>query len=206
MKYLLFIIFSAIIFSCNTTEITTSWKADNVPQNKYKKIMVMGIINQQDRALRAELETEMVNRLREEGYDAHSALDEYGPKAFEQFTEEEIVEKLKTSKYDAILTTVLLDVSKEENYQPGRLRYQPVGVYYNRFGRYYTTIYNRVYEPGYYTTTTQYFLESNFYDLDSGDLQYSVQSKSFDPADASALSHDYGKKIVKDMKKNQIIS
>ena len=98
-----------------------------------------------------------------------------------------------------------LDKKDEENYQQGVSRIQPVGIFYNRFGRYYSTIYDRVYQPGYYTTSTDYFLESNLYDIASGNLLYSVQTKSFDPSSATALASDNSKKIVKDLKEKGVL-
>ena len=197
------LIASFILASCGSTQVTSSWKADNIPARQYKKIMVFGIIKEKDRTLREELENALVSELKAKGYDASSALQEYGPKAFSRLTEDEIADRLKNSGYDAVLTTVLLDKSKEQNYTPGNTRYRPAGIY--RFGRYYTTVYDRVYTPGYYTTSTNFFLESNFYDTNTGDLIYSVQSKAFDPSSAATLGNDYANTVIRDMKKKGII-
>jgi hypothetical protein len=207
MKALSILMFTAILslMSCSSTQVTSSWKAEKLPANKYKKIMVLGIIKEKDRTLREELENQIVSNLKEQGYDASSAMQEYGPKAFSRYKEEEIADKLKNSGYDAVLTTVLLDKSKDQRYTPGNVSYQPVGTYYNRFGRYYTTVYDRVYTEGYYTTSTNFFLESNLYDTKSGDLVYSVQGKAFDPSSASTLGNDYAKTLIKDMKKNDVL-
>jgi len=208
MKTLSMALFAGLIIfsSCSSTQVTSSWKANDIPAaTTYKKIMVLGIINQKDRTLREALENQLVNDLKEQGYDAHSALQEYGPKAFDKFTEDEIADQLKNSGYDAVLTTVLLDKTKDKQYTPGNVSYQPVGVYYNRFRRYYTTVYDRVYTPGYYTVSTNFFLESNFYDTNTGDLIYSVQSKAFDPSSSTSLSNDYANMVIKDMKKNGVI-
>ena len=194
---------SLFLLSCNSTKITSSWKAENAQKNNYSKILVLGIFK--DRDIRQKVENQLVNQLRAIGYNVGSALAEYGPKQFEQMKEEEIAGKLKTSGYDVVLTTVLLDKSKEQDYNPGNVSYQPVGYRYNRFGRYFTTVYGRVYEPGYYTTSTQYFLESNLYDLSNSDLKYSVQSKAFDPSSASEFAIDYSKLIVKDLQTKEIL-
>jgi hypothetical protein len=206
MKKLQFLLPALLLFlaSCNSTKITSSWKSDEAPQKNYKKIMVLGILKQKDRSLREELEKQLVSNLNSNGYAAVSAMDEYGPKAFDKIREEDIADKLKSSGYDAVITTVLLDKSKDQYYQPGRVSYQPIGI--RRFGRYYTTIYDRVYDPGYYTNSTQYFLESNMYDTQSGDLIYSVQSKAADPSSIGSLSKDYSKTIVKDLKQKKVLS
>ena len=71
---------------------------------------------------------------------------------------------------------------------------------------YWYEMYQRVFEPGYYVTNTSYFWESNFYNLKSAQLIYSVQTKSFNPDDVAALAHEYGKMIVKDMVKQKVLS
>ncbi|HEY8894521.1 MAG TPA: hypothetical protein VIM79_06885, partial [Niastella sp.] len=67
-------------------------------------------------------------------------------------------------------------------------------------------MYNRVYGPGYYVTNTKYFWESNLFDVASKELIYSVQTESFDPASSESLAHEYGKLIVKDMVKHQLLT
>lgn len=193
------------IISCNGTQVISSYKNEKVAAKDYKKILVLGIFQQKERALRQEAEMQLVNRLIEQGYNASSAMKDFGPKAFEKVTEDQLAANLKTSGYDAVITTALLDKKDERNYQQGTSRIQPVGVFYNRFGRYYSTVYDRVYQPGYYTKSTDYFLESNLYDIVSGDLLYSVQTKSYDPSSATSLAIDNSKKVVKDLKDKGVL-
>ena len=119
--------------------------------------------------------------------------------------EKTLVEKLQNSGFDAVITIVLLDKSKERNYVPGHVYYSPYMIYQRRLWGYYSTIYDRIYEPGYYTVNTRYFWESNFYDLTTKELIYSVQTESFDPASSENLGHEYGKMIVMDMVKNHVL-
>ena len=208
MKTLTFFVAGLMVFliSCNSTKITSSWNADNAKKNTYNKVIVLGIFNQKDRSIRENVENKLVDQLNSLGYHAVSALAQFGPKAFEKIKEEDVSTQLKSSGYDAVLTTVLLDKAKENDYTPGNVTYQPVGYRYNRFGRYYTTVYDRIYEPGYYSTSTNYFLESNLYDLSSSDLKYSVQSKAFAPSSTAELASDYSKRIVKDLKAKGILN
>ncbi len=209
MKYIKIIlpVFAALLlFSCNSTQVISSYTAPDAPKKEYKKILVLGIFQQKDRSVKQITESELAGRLKDLGYDAVTAIDQYGPKAFEKVPEDQVADKLKSSGFDAVITTALLDKKKNEVYQPGTVRYQPVGVYYNRFGRYYSTVYDRVYDPGYYTTNTDYFLETNLYDISSGDLVYSVQTKAYDPSSATDLAHDNRKRIVQNMKDKGILT
>lgn len=194
-----------LMAACNTSRITTSWKADNVTPRPYEKIMVLGLIRDVDRVMRESMENHLVGDLKNLGYNAVSSFQQFGPKAFMDMTEEQAVDKLKDNGVDAVLTIVLLDKQKERRYYPGNLYYSPYFYYYDRWWGYRTVLYNRIYEPGYYETDTRYFWESNLYDLQSQKLVYSVQTESFDPSNAESLGHEYGTLIVNDLVKNNVL-
>ena len=124
--------------------------------------MVVGIIREADQSLRQKMENHLVGDLRELGYQAYSSFAEFGPKALENLNEEQLYDKMRESGADGVLTIVLLNKEKEKFYVPGHVVYTPYYVYYNRFSRYYTTIYQRIYSPGYFDVSTNYFWESNF--------------------------------------------
>jgi hypothetical protein len=201
MKILQSIIFSLLFISigCSSSKITTSWKAPAATLKDYAKILVLGVINDKDKRVQQLMEQHFVGDLTDLGYNAFSALQQYGPKAFDNLTEKEAIDKIKNSGVDAVLTIVLLDKQKERKYV------QPQPVYYRPFWDYYGYRYGRIYEPGYYVTDTKYFWESNFYDMSNQSLLYSVQTKSFSPNSTESMGHEYGLMIVKNMIKKNIL-
>ncbi len=199
-------ILSIIILSCSASRVTTYWKKPNIAEKSYNKIMVIGVIHEADRSYQERMENHLVGDLRNLGYNAYSALNEYGPKGFDKLSKEEAYKKLRVDSVDAVITIVLLNKEKERYYVPGRISYSPYADYQHRLWDYYNTMRNHISGPGYYTMLTKYFWESNFYDLDTKDLTYSVQTQSFDPASTESLAHEYGKKIVSNMQKNKILS
>lgn len=199
MKKILSAIFLLLaVASCNTSKITSSWQAQNTAPVKYNKIMVIGLIREADRTIREKMENHFVGDLKILGYNAVSALNEYGPKAFESLDENATLEKLKNSGVDAVLTIVLLDKEKERNYSPA-IPYQ--GRFWGYYGRYN----RRISEKDYYVVNTKYYWESNFYKMNDEQLLYSVQTQSFDPASAESMGHEYGKMIVADMVKKNVL-
>jgi hypothetical protein len=208
MKRLITLVaFSLFLGGCGTTSyITSSWKASSMPEKKYKKVVVLGLIRDADRTVRERMEQHIVDDLKDLGYSAVCSCDEYNPKAFEGMSEKQAIDKLRNSGVDAVLTITLLDKEKEKYYVPGRVNYSPYNVYQNHFYGYYRTMYQRIYTEGYYVTNTKFFWESNFYDLESDQLLYSAQSQSFDPESTENLGHEYGQMIIKDMVKNSVIS
>ena len=207
MKKLILVLSAYLLAAgCSTTRITHSWKAGNTTARSFNKILVLGLNGEKDIRVRESMENHLAGDLKDAGFTAVSAVQEFGPKAFSDMTEKEAIGKLENSNIDAVLTIVMLDKSKEKHYVPGNIYYSPYIVYHRRFWGYYTTIHQRIYTPGYYTTNTRYFWESNLYDVKKGGLLYSVQTESFDPASTETLAHEYGKLIVNDMIHKSVLS
>lgn len=194
------------VLSCTSSKISYSWKSDVPAPSTYNKIMVMAMNGEKDASLRQKMEKHLVDDLKVLGYNAVSAIDEYGPKAFRDQQETAALDNIKDREIDAILTIVLLDKTQERKYVPANIYYSPYSMYYRRFWGYYTTMYDRIYGPGYYTINTRYFWESNLYDVNSKELLYTAQTQSFDPPSSENLAHEYGKLIVNDMVKKNVLN
>jgi hypothetical protein len=198
--------FICLTAGCSSSKITSSWRTPDTVQTPINKIMVVGLIREADRTMREQLEEHMIADLKALGYTAVSAFKEYGPKAFDNMDEKAVLEKLKNSNVDAVITIVLLNKQRERMYRPASIIQSPYAIHYNRFWGYYSTLSDRIYTPGYYETSTKYFWESNMYCLCDKALLYSSQTQSFDPASSGTLGHEYGKKIVNNMLKKKILN
>ncbi len=194
-----------LIIACADVRITHSWQSSSASQNRYNKLLVVGLFTNKDRALREQMETHLQGDLQALGIHAVSAIKLYGPTSFEQTSEDAFLSKIEGDGMDAALTIVLLDRKKEKHYVPGRVYFSPFYSYHTRIGPYWGIMYDRIYSPGYYQSTTRYFWESNIYDLKTKQLIYSVQTETFDPDEASSLAHQYGKVIVNDIKDKNIL-
>lgn len=192
-------VYLLLFTGCSSTRIIHSWKAANVPEKKYTKILVVGLVPVADSLLRQKMENHLAGDLTEKGYMAISSLQEYAPAFFENIKEEDALSRLQGSGVDAVMTIVLLDKKRERYYVPYRVNYSPYSVSHNHFWRYYNTMHDRIYSPGYFQAETQYFWECNFYDPATKQLLYAVQTKSFDPGSAEVLADEFGKRIIKDM-------
>jgi hypothetical protein len=197
-KIAVFVLTVLLLASCTNSRITTVWKAPDVLPKKYQKILVTGLIKDTDRSIREKMENHIVGDLRALGCTAVSALAEYGPSAFDGMDEKAVLQKLQSSGVDAVLTIVLLDKEKERNYGPVRPYQSRFWGYYGRYNRLIT-------EKDYYVINTKYFWESNFYEMSNGQLLYSVQTRSFDPASSESMGHEYGKLIMKDIVEKNIL-
>lgn len=167
--------------------------------------MVVGLLRGTDQNLREKMENHLVDDLKDKGYNAISSFKEYGSKYFEGLTEGMVLKRMDESGVDGIITIVMLDKKSEFYDNTHRTLESPDILFQRRFWGYYSSMYDRIYEPGYYTEFTKYFWESNFYEMEYRELLYSVQTESFDPRSAESLAHEYGKIIVNDMAKRGIL-
>ncbi|RXK83252.1 hypothetical protein [Filimonas effusa] len=189
----------------SSSRITTSWKDTEASMPALKKVLVLGLFMDKDRVLRLKTEQELAASLKALGYDAITAAEEYGPKSFQNMKEEQALQKLKSINVDGIVTVTLLDKNKEKYYVPGNVSYAPYPIMRRGFWGYYSYYYPRVYDPGYYQTSTTYFFETSLYTVNGNRLLYSAQSEAFDPSSVSSLANDYAVAIVKDMRKQRVI-
>lgn len=194
-----------LLAACSSTKVTSSWKSNEASQLNYRQILVLGLMPNKDRSIRMNMENELAGELRAAGANAIAASSVFSPNQLNNMNEQRALRWLRNKGYDAVMTISLLDKSKERNYVPGNVTYQPIGGYYSRFWGYYRNVYGRIYTPGYYTTSTNYFWESNLYSVGSNEMLYSVQSKSFDPSEES-LGRDYARQITRDMIKQGVLA
>ncbi|MBC7451810.1 MAG: hypothetical protein H7259_10005 [Cytophagales bacterium] len=174
----------------------------------YKKVLVIGLMGDKAQELRSDMETNMANALRAQGVLAYSAFATYGPMAFQEHDPRSALLDVADYSFDAIVCMVLIDKDKEQYYTPPTTSYVPNyynnynGGYYNNyngFSNYYNQSYNRVTTPGYYTTTTDYTIETDIFNFPKDSLIYSAETKTYNPSDLLTMSTEVSKAIVADM-------
>jgi hypothetical protein len=205
MKKMLLVFSAALLFSCQTSKITHTWTAKDVTPKKYTKILVLGVLKDNDRELQSKMEKHLAGDLNDLGYSAFAASDVFAPGTFVKGDTAKAVGAIDSKGFDGVFTIVLLNKEKEKYYIPGRVNYTPYATYHDRFDRYYHTIYDRIQTEGYYATDTKYFWESSFYDRNSKRMVYSSQTESFDPGSKESLAHYYGVLLVNNLVKSQVL-
>jgi hypothetical protein len=201
----LFLMMILFISSCSSAKLNSSWSLPGATAHKYKKILVVGMTGAKDREIRESVENAMVKKLSIYGINAQTATSKYGPRTFQNMSDEEATKLVKDDGFDGVIILALLDKNKEDYYTPGYITRTPYAIVRSRWTSNYRVLYARVYTPGYYTTATDFELEANFYDVDTNELQYSAQIKSFNPGSASVLSADFSKAVIDDMIKKSML-
>jgi len=200
---LVFVLCIMILISCSSTKITSSWSLPSANAHQYRKVLIIGMTGSRDRELRENIENSVAKELKTYSINAITASAKYGPKNFQNMSDDEAAKVVTEDGFDGVIIVALLDKNKEKYYTPGRVSRTPYAIVRSRWTSNYHVLYNRVYTPGYYSTTTNFELEANFYDAST--LQYSAQTTSFNPGSSTILSTEFSKSIVEDMIKKGLI-
>ena len=192
---LLFAVITIMIIgaACSSVSLTGSWIDPEAKSIEGKSIAIFCLTPRLD--VRDIVESEMTDAFQAKGVNAARSMDFITPGKMDK----EVIEMiLKDKKIDGVILLSLLDAQKETYYVPGSTAYYP--TYYGRpYYGYYGSVYSAVYDPGYYQTTTSYFLECNAYRLSDEKLVYSSQSKAVDPSSIEKFAYDYSRAIVADL-------
>ncbi|HMQ67572.1 MAG TPA: hypothetical protein PKA90_00695 [Ignavibacteria bacterium] len=208
----LLLTFSCYFYSCSSvTDISGTWKKPGTIAQKYNKIAVLGL--GKSRVNNSTIENAVISNLRTYGITAVSGsniltsnfLDADGDGKVDDGSKEKIADKLKEAGVDGALVLSLQDVKKSEQYVPGTSFYTPYAGFYG-FNSYYWGAYNTINTPGYYTTTTNYFISSNFYNMKDLDLIWSAQSETLDPQSVSDFAGSYAPVIAQTFASAGIVS
>lgn len=200
-KIFFFLAILLVVSACSTVSLTGSWIDPNAKSVEGKSIAIFCVTPRLD--VREKVETQMCNDLNAKGVNAISSLDFITPGKMDTMIIKTI---LRDKNVDGIILVSLLDRQKETYYVPGSTAYYPsyYGGYaghpgYGGYYGYYGSVYSNVYDPGYYQTTTSYFIECNAFRLSDGKLVYSSQTTTVDPTNIDQFAYEFAKIIVKDL-------
>ncbi|MCC6414130.1 MAG: hypothetical protein IT270_20945 [Saprospiraceae bacterium] len=206
----LFLFFMVFTMSCSsTTKMTGSWANQEALKSgkKYKQIFVSAIVD--NIQVRQSVEATLANEVQSRGLMAVKSVDHFPPSFTSGTppTKEELLNVIRATGSDAILTVTVKDKGSETHYVPGTTTYAPYpsygyyGSYYGYYG-YHSAMYST---PGYYTTDKYYFLETNLYDAQTEQILWSGQSETLNPGSLEQFNRDYILALVTAMKKDGII-
>jgi hypothetical protein len=187
-------------------QITGSWvNHEALPKGPYKSIFILAIT--QDRKANYAVEDNVAQLLISRGIKVVKSNDIFPPKfsATNDITKEQMAQAIKEAGCDGVFTIALLDTKTEQRYQPGTT-YSPISIgFYGSYYGYYNYYYPQVYSPGYYTTDKTYYIESNFFDLASDLLLWSIQSQAYNPSSFDSWFHGYSQLMLKKLNSEGLI-
>lgn len=205
-KFLAFLMIGfmvSLLNSCSAPKKSVGvWvNKEKITGKTYPSIFV--IAQTQNVQARQVVEDDLAKRATEIGFRVVKSIDVMPPvfDGGKQFTKEEVLAKVKAAGCDGIFLVTL--ARKEENlkYSPGTEIYAPTPytTWSGNFFGYYSNWSSVTSTPGYYDKEKEYFLQSNFYDTQSLDLMFSVQSSVYNPASLEKFSKTYVNELIEKM-------
>lgn len=211
MKTCIFALLVAVTFvSCApATQITGSWKNPSPPKNPvaFKSVMVTSM--SQNPEARQTVENDLAVAIAATGVKALKGMESFPPSFSNsrEVNKDELLNKIRKTGVDGIITIALIDKETESRYVPGDYGYAPVTRfrYYGLFSGYYTMWYPAMVTPGYYVQDKIYFIEINFYDSRTEELIWSAQSETYNPSSLAQFSKEFAQVIVRKMQQDGVL-
>ncbi|MCF1191335.1 hypothetical protein LRR18_07015 [Mangrovimonas sp. AS39] len=206
MKKLLILCISVLLVSCgSSTKIVGAWtNKDKLATRTKGSVFILAMTN--NTQAKNVMEEEIAFQAGQRGIKATKSKDIF----IQKFTKEDMPSKeyllreIKATGAKTIFTVNLQDKETTTRYHPGNEMYVSgyspyMYGYYNSFYGYYNYSFPITYTPGYYDTTKTFYLETNLYDVETEELLWSAQSKTYDPADMEDFIKSYSEAIIHQM-------
>jgi hypothetical protein len=185
--------------SCNSTQITSSWREPNktLTINELNKVLVVALFNNETNRHLAE--DQMAGYLKGRAIVSY----DYFSDKFNRTNEESIRETIREAGFDGAVTMRLIDVEKEKLYLPSN---EPLYPSYSRnFPAFYYRNYNYYQQDDYFRTTRTYIVETNVYSIKEDKIIWTALTRTTDPKGVDKLTGQIAKVIYKRMLKEGFI-
>lgn len=191
---------AVIATSCNSTRIISSWREPDkkVATDKLKKVLVVALFKTE--TARHKAEDQMAGYLKGKGIVSYNYFND----SFNKKKEEAIREKIKADGFDGAVTMRLVDVDKEKEYVQGIMPFYP--MYSRNFGGYYQRNWPVFSNPGYYSTTKTYTIETNVYSIKEDKIIWSGLTQTTNPEGIKKMTEEVAKVVYNKMLKEGFIS
>lgn len=216
MKKLLLTVLLAtgtLLGGCATTKTTGNWLVPQTESQKhpsFKKLYVLTLMPQD--AVAVELEEALLKELDYAGVEVISGRSQISADVLRDPAQRAaIVEKVKATDADGVLVVLYLRADERQNYIPPTTTYMPSGgaymggPYYGGYGGYVGYHYDLVYQPGYYVTSREYYLQSSLYQARDEKLLWRAQSATSNPNSVQDGVKSFSKSLVKELRRDKAL-
>jgi hypothetical protein len=188
-----------------TTKMLTSWKAPTFREGSVKNVLVLGV--GRDNSIRRLYEDSFVAALKDRGYGAVPSYDRITEP--DKLDKEAFAAQLKQEGVTHVIATRVVDQKTIETYVPptvmtvGAAPYWP--GYYSAWPSYWSVGYTTSVSPGYVTSEDKYSLETNLYDVGTGELVWTGLSETWVSTSPQANVAAVIDKVVYELRSKKIL-
>ena len=193
---------SGVFMGCGgSVSLKHVWNDPAYSGQPLKKFLVVGLA--QRRQVRSQFEFQLEHELKSRGVGAKASVDGLPPDV--KLDKETFQQYFGGEMFDAVLVTGLISADTTDLYNPG-FSYATSAGYYHTWDGYVENVWTVHQEPGYWTESTEYVLESNLYEVATARLIWRGISKSVDPENVSSVIVDLSKALVNQLAKDGLIT
>ncbi|WP_291781207.1 hypothetical protein [Cecembia sp.] len=207
-----FVILAVLVFAaCSpATKITRSWSSPEKSSYGYNNMFVAVVLS--DITLRQVIENDIQSKLQRVGVSSTASNATIQPNFWTStdLTKSAMVNVVRESDKDAIMTVSLIDVQNEQRYIPGNMMMGgpmmgPGAWGMGNFGGFWGMNHGMMMTPGHVVNDRKYFVEINVYDTESELLVWSAQSKTINPKSLEKASKEFAEVVLKRMSEEGVI-
>src|SRR5215217_15507 len=201
---------SILLYTCSpSTRITGSWVEPSAQGQPFqgKRVFIASLTRNME--LRTKLENTLAEQATKRGISVIKSTEHFSPDFYQKIPEEKaLLQQIRNSGANAILTVSLINKESETRYVPGTRTYSPFSYYrwYGGFYSYFNYWRPSLYEPGYYVTDKTYFMETNLYDIKTNRLIWSAQSETMNPGSIDEFARTYPKVLIAQLIKDRLLT
>ena len=195
------------VISCSP-KLSSSFTKEDYTDNKYQKVVVIGISDNLNSRL--SFEKEAVSLLRKNGINAVQGIKMFPQNmSKEAQTPKNFIKIIQNNDIDGVITMSLINTEDSHRYTPGNNVSVPVGYY--RVGKHLFRRYVTIREPGYYEPTKSYVIEAVLYNLkgilteNKNTWVWTGETSLVNPSSLKSGASNFSKKLVGQIIKDKII-
>ena len=184
----------------SNTSVTSSWKNKQLLNNKEVSsiFIAAGSPNVDYKSM---LEDELAYLVKERGVKPVKSYEVFqGISKDNMPTREAVLDKIRSTKAETILTITLQTVETRENEGVSLTVPQNVSFY-----GYYSNAFPIVYDPVVHSPDRIYYMESLLFDAATEELLWSAKSETYNPANEENFIKGYTQSVIKRLEKDGIV-
>lgn len=185
-----------LLVACSGTELAKKATTGAGASNSVSDILVIVVADKD--ATRRSFEDRFVSRFEAEGINAVSSAAAIPMPSDLKLEKSAILEAVNRYGNDAVLVTHLKSKEYKESYTRGT---GSLGYY-----GYYGSIWGYSRAPGYYQERTTVRLATNLYDVETENLIWSGETKTWNKKSEAEVLDDVVRVVVRDMKKSGLLA
>ena len=185
-----------LLSACATTRITSSWSEPDkkVSIQNLHKVLIVALFKTD--VNRRKAEEQMAGYLEGKGVVSYNYLSQN----FNTSNADAIRDKIKEDGFDGAVTMRLIDVDKEQVYNPG------YPSYYHNFGGYFYRNWQVYQTPGYYSTSKSFIIETNVFSIKEDKIIWTGLTETTNPDGVQKMTEEVTQIVFKKMLKEGFIT